>query len=153
MKRETNPILIIAFLLPSFSAYSDDSGESELPQAVFNNFRSIYPEARIKEWEWEKKEMLYEVEFIMNGESYEAFFTSDGKWIRTEREIKKSELPQAVKESFSQSEFSKWKIDDIEEQFLPEQHLIYEIEVEQGEQEYDLYFKPDGTLVNTVKKK
>lgn len=152
MKTQVKLISIVAFSLPSFSV-SQDSGGSELPQAVLNNFRLMYPNVPVKEWEWGKEEMLYEVEFITDGKKHEAYFTREGKWIRTEKEIKKSELPQAVMDSLEHSEFSGWKIDEAEELQLSENQLIYEIEVEQGEQEYDLYFQPDGTLVETISKK
>ena len=144
---------IAAIILINFSSDSDDSGAMKLPEEVQNSFKKMFPDEQIKEWKLKKKKMLYEIEFLKGAEKYEAYFSQDGKWIRTEREIKKTDLPEAVLEGLKKSDFSDWQIDEVEEHLLPENKLVYEIEVEHEEQEYDLYFESDGTLLGTMSKR
>lgn len=137
----------------SLNAYSQDLKESEVPQAIKDTFKKLHPDTYVHEWEYSKKKQQYEAEFISKGIKYEAYFTGDGQWLRTERDIKQADLPQAVLASLAKTQYAAWKIDGVEEHQSPQQKLFYEIEVEQGKQEVYLSFLPDGKLIRTEKKK
>ena len=67
----------------------------------------------------------------------------------TESDIPYEALPQPVKETFKQSEYAGWKIDDVDMLARAGMETIYVIEVEQGKQEVDLYYSPEGVLTRT----
>ena len=147
-------LLLALFLFEgSLNAYSQDLKESEVPTAVTATFKKLHPDTYVHEWEYSRKNQQYEAEFILKGTRYEAYFTRDGQWLRTERDIMKADLPQEVLAGLAKTEYAAWKIDDVEEHQSPEHALFYEIEVEQGKQEVYLYFLPDGKLIRTEKKK
>ncbi len=153
MKKYYGLTLFILCVMITGIAHSQELKESQVPQAVKDSFTAKYSNTYVYEWEWKKKEKLYEAEFMLKGNKYEAYFTPDGQWIRTERDIKKRELPQAVKDAIAQSEYADWEIDDVEEHSTPKYEVVYEVEVEKGKQETYLYFLPDGRLVETIVKK
>lgn len=148
----------IALIIFSFisSANAQEVKEKNVPQAVVEAFKRKYPESFVYEWEWIKKEKLYEAEFMFKGNKHEAFFTKEGEWNRTEKEIAMKDLPQAVQDAFYKSEYSKWKIDDVKEIASDHKGLIYNIEVESGRKEIELYiyeFAGQWNLVNYGQKK
>lgn len=157
-------IIIILLTILSLNSFGQNLSESELPQGVVKNFKAKYPDVYVYEWKWKKKKLVFEAEYIMKGSKYETQYTADGQWVKTERDIKKEELPQAVWKTFSETEYVRWKIDDIEEHSTPKYDLIYEIEVKLKEKSYYegykvkkkqkayLYFLPNGKLVEVVKK-
>lgn len=153
MKNITYLFLTLSLFVGSVNAYSQDLKESEVPPAVRATFKKLHPDTYVHEWDYSRKKQQYDAEFISKGIKYEAYFKRDGPWIRTERDITKADLPQAVLASVAKTQYAAWKIDDVEEHQSPEHSLFYEIEVEQGKQEVYLYFLPDGKLIRTVKKK
>lgn len=134
--------------------HAQELKENEVPKEVVATLKKMYPNVFVHEWEWKKKKQIYEAEFMMDGSEYEAYFKPDGKWMYTERDIKVQDLPTAVFTSFKNSEYSDWKIDDIEEHQTPEYAILYEIEVKKKEKKKKrkvyLYYLPDGKLVETV---
>ncbi len=137
-------VLVITFWN---SAFAQELKENEVPKIVVENFKKKYPDVYVYEWEWKKKKMVYEAEFIMKGKRYEAHYTKDGQWIKTEREVQKSEIPQAVWDNFNKTQFANWKIDDQEEHSTPKYELVYEIKVKNNKSKVFLYFLPDGKQV------
>lgn len=153
MKNIPYLFLVLFLSVGGTSSCSQDLKEGQVPAVVRATFKKLHPDTYVHEWELIKKTQLYEAEFILKGTKYEAYFTRDGQWVRTERDIKKTEIPQQVLASLAKTEYATWEIDDVEEHQSPEHKLFYEIEVEQGRQETYLYFLPDGKLLRTVKKK
>lgn len=146
-------LFLILMALISLSAFGQELKESEVPKEVRECFRAKYPDVYVYEWEWKRKKMIYEAEFIMKGSKYEATFTKEGEWIKTERDIKKADLPQKVWDGLSQTEYAAWKVDDIEEHSTPKYELVYEIEVKSKKRKVLLYFLPNGKLVETEVKR
>lgn len=153
MKNIPYCILAIVLITGSLSACSQDLKEAQVPAAARATFKKLHPDTNVLEWEFIKRIQLYEAEFISKSIKYEAYFTRDGRWVRTERDIMEADLPQEVLAGLAKTEYAAWKIDDVEEHQSPEHSLFYEIEVEQGNQEVYLYFLPDGKLIRTEKKK
>lgn len=120
--------------------------KSAFPQEIINHFTSTYPNAQVKDWDKESNG-TYNVEFRNAGKKYEAYYAADNSWVRTERDISRREVPQAVWNTLSKSEYASWKVDDIEEHQTPQYKSLYEIEVERGESDVYLKFLPDGTLL------
>lgn len=149
--------LFIFLFTISPNIFSQKLTESELPQALVNSYKKVHPDAHAYQWKWKEKENRYKTKFVQNGSKYKAYFAKDGSWIRTERDIKKTEVPEAVWEAFSKTEYVRWKIDDIEEHSTPQHKLVYEIEVKlkEGRQKRKsyLYYLPNGELTDVVVKK
>lgn len=59
-------------------------------------------------------------------------------------------LPQAVKMSFENSEYASWKRDDIDKLERTGVETVFVIEVEKQNQEVDLYYSADGTLIKSI---
>lgn len=143
-------LLTFIFLLStgiSFAGCSNDG--NYLPDAaVIKAFEAKYPEAaRV---EWEQKNNYQVAEFHLNGQETEAWFDKAGNWVMTETDIVFKSLPEAVQTTFNGSEYKTWKIEDIDQLERAGMAVVYIIEAEQGEQEFDLYYAEDGTLIKSV---
>lgn len=130
------------------NSYAQDLKESEVPKIVVGNFKKKYPDAYVYEWEWKKKKFVYEAEFILKSKRYEAHYTKDGQWVKTEREVKKNEIPQAVWDSLKKSKYADWKIEDQEEHSTPQNELFYEIKIKNNKSKIFLNFLPNGELID-----
>lgn len=65
----------------------------------------------------------------------------------SEKSIEFSELPEAVKDAFKNSEYAEWEIEEVEK-VETNKGTMYELEVEnEDETYYELYFSPEGKLV------
>ncbi len=174
MKR-ISTLILFCILFLKYKLIGQNLSEAELPSAVRENFKAKYPDVYVYKWEWKKKKQIYEAEYISKGSKYKTYYTANGEWVKTKRDIKKEEVPQEVWKGFSESEYVKWEIDDIEEHSIPKYDLVYEMEVKYKDkslkEEYKrtgnkslkrqyklskkkiyLYFSPQGELVDIVEK-
>ena len=108
-------------------------------------FDSRYPNA--SRVDWERNGGFYEAEFVGNGYENKAWFTPDGAWVMTEYDIPFNQLPQAVLDAFAASAYASWRVDDVDMIEKSGMEMIYVIEVESGEREYELSYLEDGTLL------
>ena len=130
-----------------FASCSDD--DDFVPEtSVITAFNDKYPEA--KKVSWEKKMDFKVAEFIHNNHEKEAWFDVQGTWFMTETDIRFDELPLAIQEHFVLSQYSAWHVDDVDMIERYNTETIYIIEVEKGEQEIDLVYAADGTLIKEV---
>ena len=119
----------------------------ELPVAVEHLFRAKYPDADIREIEME--DGFLKVEFKFQGQESEAFFRHH-LWVATTTKIRYRMLPQAVKEAFPSTRYTIKNIDDIYLIERPEVDPVYEIEIEAGDDDINLYYAADGNIVNAI---
>ncbi len=144
---KTRFFLIVLLMGSVFSLYSCDDDDNYTPDdVVVNAFKARYPEA--SRVEWETKSGFKVADFRINSKEAEAWFETDGTWVMTETDVTFNELPSPVQTAFNESIYSKWRIDDIDKLERSNAATIYIIEVEQGDQEYDLHFTEDGILLN-----
>lgn len=119
---------------------------NNIPEAVQNTFYTRYPKATHVKWEREGN--MYEVDFIMESEQYEAYIQTNGTWVRTEKRInlRTATLPQPIKDYLA-ANYAGWSIDDADLVTTPNDEY-YEIEIEsRGDQDLTLLIRADGTLV------
>src|SRR5690606_9033620 len=116
-----------------------------IPDAVVSHFRTSYPAAQ--KTDWDKESNGYEVEFRLNGIKWEAYYDLNGNWLKTERDVKRREVPNAVWTSLAKSPYAGWKVDDIEEHQTPDYKTVYEIEVKGKGRKAYVYILPDGKIV------
>ena len=129
------------------SCDNDDDGSIAVPAELQSAFSSKFPNAaNVK---WETKSGYYVADFY-DGYEASAWFTQDGKWQMTETDIPYNALPQAVKTSFESSEYASWKRDDIDKLERTGVETVFVIEVEKQNQEVDLYYSADGTLIKSI---
>lgn len=126
----------------------DDDDNVRVDPTIETAFRSQYPDA--SRVEWETKAGYYVAEFRRNNAEAEAWYSPQAIWYMTETDVYYTDLPQAVKDAFTASEYAAWRIDDIDMIESAGMETVYILEVEKGNAEYDLYFSPDGVLVKAV---
>ncbi len=123
--------------------------KNEVPQAVKTAFNQKFSKATKVKWENED-ENEWEAEFKMDGKEYSATFDSKGKWMETEYEIKKSEIPDAVKRTIK-SKFSEYEMEEAEVSENAD-GTFYEVKFETDEKDMEVVFKTDGTVVKKESK-
>lgn len=132
----------------AFTSCDDDDNNYLPDQTITKAFDEKYPDAGKVEWETKGG---YEVaEFHVSGNETEAWFDNKGNWVMTKTEINFGLLPEAVRKSLNSGEYKDWKPTDFDKLERSNAATVYVIEVEQGEQEFDLYYTEDGILLKAV---
>ena len=143
-----------AFLLALSAIWSlqscdnNDDESPNVPVELQNALSSKYP--NVTNVKWESKAGYYVADFY---DQYEisAWFTQDGIWKMTETDIPLSALPQEIQASFENSEYYlTWKVDDVDKLERDGFEIIYVIEVEKQNQEVDLHYSANGTLIKSI---
>jgi hypothetical protein len=137
--------LSIAFILPSCAQKSESK---KVPEKVLTAFNAKFPDAKEAEWEMEN-ESEWEAEFKSNGQEYFANFSTEGEWLETEYEIKESEIPSSVRAILDQN-FSDYEIEESEIAETP-MGKSYEMEIETGEEEFEVTIDAKGNLLTKKK--
>ncbi len=91
-------ILKLSVVAMLFAAFSACGQKSTVPNNVNAAFMKKFPNAKKVSWDKEN-DTEWEAEFKMNGQEYSANFSSAGIWMETEHEIKKADIPAAVKKT------------------------------------------------------
>ena len=142
--------LFCSVVMLSACDHDDDLPSSKVPETVKSAFEAKFP--AVVKAEWEKKSDYYVAEFRDNGLDMEAWYDSDAIWCMTETDLRTdlNELPGLVKNAFETSEYMDWRVDDIDKYERPS-GVFYLIEVEKsGQQDRDLFYDEDGTLLKDV---
>jgi hypothetical protein len=117
---------------------------NEVPQKVKAAFTMKFP--TVKKVKWDKEsDTEWEAEFKIKGVEYSANFLEDGTWQETEHEIKKSDIPENIKNILN-SDFKGYKIEEAE---ISEAITgsVYEFELEKGEEELEVVLDFNGKLI------
>ena len=139
--------IIILFVIVSAvsSAEAQKLKDNEVPAPVKEAFTKRFPAA--KEVKWEKEnDVSIEAEFKIGKTEYSAIFDQTGKWLETETEIKKNELPEVVLSAIAK-EFSGLKIEEAEKSETPDQGMLYEVKLEKKEITYAVQFSSTGKVL------
>lgn len=149
-----NPKIIFMALASAglmFTACNDDDNfDIGKEKEIEVKFNQKYPAAQ--RVSWEKDRSYFVADFWredLKAEA-EAWFDGSAVWHLTETDIRYDALPQAVKDAFKAGDYSDWRIDDVDMVERPDMETVYVIEVEQGKNEYDLFFSTNGTLIKAV---
>lgn len=126
---------------------ADYDYEDYLPSDVQSGLENVifgkYPGARIIDVEYEDGGI--EVEIVHENRGKDVYLNQGFDWIRTEWDVRRSEIPAAVTDRLA-TEWPSWKIDDAEYVETPSGSW-YKIEIEQGDNELDVRITPDGTVL------
>lgn len=110
---------------------------------IFAVIESMYPGARIVDVDIEHG--MTEVEIIDGNVCRELLFNASGEWVYTRTELRLSDVPAAVMEAFRASEYSGYRIDDVDFYQTPEKEFYrFDLEHRDGDVEIDIY--ADGTI-------
>lgn len=117
---------------------------TEIPSAIKQYLDANYPQARIVETDREKDG--FEVEIIDGQVHRELLFSTSGAWIYTKTEIRNMEdIPAVVSQAFQNSEYSNFRIDDIDFYLTPRgDYYTYELESEN--QDVRINISTTGTI-------
>ena len=115
------------------------------PKSVTVNFAKKFTGTTKVKWDQEE-ENEWEAEFKMNGNQMSASFDNAGKWLETEKELKKSDLPEAVQNAFN-TNYSGYKIDEVAEIEKPD-FKGYELGIKKGDEKLEILVSPEGKIVS-----
>lgn len=137
-------ILPIWFCLITFISYSSNA-QKKAPKAVQTSFEQKYPGENDPDWHTDKNG-FYESHFKIKGKHYRADFRKNGQWVETERNIKKEDLPKAVKQVLN-DKYKNVKIYEIEEVTHHSKGFFYDVELKINGKKKDIEFLKDGTIL------
>lgn len=142
----TIKILLSTFVgIVLFFGCDDNDHSPTITSEAEKAFSEKYPSATHVSWDQEGTYLV--AEFQENSQASNAWFNTAGHWFMTETDQTWEQLPEAVKNAFQASEYSQWRIDDVDMLERNEAETVYIIEVEKGGQEFDLYFNNSGVFI------
>lgn len=143
--------IIAALTLAATAVISCDTMDNGRPQqTIKKEFKQMFPDAFDVEWEWEGRywEVSFETGTRPNGTEHEAWFDTDGNWIRTKTEILLTAVPQQIKDylaadpTYGSATFADNDADHIE---TPSGSL-YRFDLRSGGSVKEVDVKSDGTV-------
>jgi uncharacterized protein YxeA len=138
-----SPLLYcLIFLLLS----SNNSALGQTPEAVKIAFQKKYPNENDPDWKIDKNKN-FESSFKKHGKHYRADFSPQGYWIETERNIKKKDLPEAVRDKIKR-DYDDYKIYEIEEVQHYQKGIFYDVEFKIDGKKKDIEFNAVGIILN-----
>ena len=137
------PLLILSLLAVSATACGQKVSEADVPQPVKTAFVKQFPKAEKARWEMETK-TEYEVNFKQGTEDMSATYGTAGQWMETEKDIKASALPEAVRNTLD-AKYTGYKVKDLSHVENPK-GKFYEADIEKGEKSMEVVFNADGTV-------
>lgn len=117
----------------------------EVPKAVKKNFQKMYPGENDPDWHIDSQG-YFEANFKKKGIKYRADYFKDGRWFETETNIKKKELPKAIRKIIKER-FGWYEISEIEKVEHYTKGLFYDVEFKRKGKNKDVEFKKDGTII------
>jgi hypothetical protein len=136
-----------ALLLVAIAAGLIAYGQNPVPpKEVQDAFSAKFKSAQDIVWEQEGSE--WEAEFKSGDTEMSASFDNSGKWLETEREMSKKELPAEIHKAIN-LQFDGWEIDEIEAIEKPG-FTGYEIALEKEGTETEILVTITGDI--TIKK-
>lgn len=136
--------LVLVSMLAVIFSFTACAQKNDVPEKAKNAFTQKFPDAKKVKWSKEDKN-VWEAEFKMDGKEYSANFTTEGSWKETEYEIKKSDIPPAVKESLDK-EFAGYKMEEAEISETAD-GKVYEFELEKDQTNMEVAISPEGKVV------
>ncbi|WP_431134144.1 PepSY-like domain-containing protein [Psychroserpens mesophilus] len=127
---------------------AQDLDMHEVPTELSETFQNEYRNAM--DVEWEKEGANYKVEFDVNDMEHEIWYTNDGTKVKSEMEITKADVPNAITKAIKHN-YADYKIDSVE---MTEMNgkKTYEVELEKGWfKDMDVVFDANGSVLSSDK--
>jgi len=143
---KTLKMLSVLFFM-AIAANAQDLKTSEVPQELKMQFEKTY--ANATDVEWEKEMDNYKVEFDIDRQEHEIWYTSSAKQVKLEKKIEISALPKAVSDAIK-ANYGDYKIDDCE---MQEENgtVTYAVELEKWFNELEVVYSENGKLIKEIK--
>lgn len=132
------------------SSYLDDFEEdipkALVPQEVISSFEQKYPDTKAS---WENERGMLKAEFRKNRKDVDAWFESNGTWVRTVTELTPKDLPDIIVSNVK-STYPDYLIEDVDLIETPtEKYYLIEIE-KRGfmDMEIKLKVSEDGKILS-----
>ena len=139
-------ILWIIFIFCGLGlTFGQQRKSDKVPLIVTKAFSVKFPSIQKVAWEQEDVN-VYEAEYMENGQEHSVLFDLQGNWIRTETELKNSELPTAIQNALA-SHFPGFKLEEVEKIEDPLLGTYYTFEIENRKEEYHMSYKENGELI------
>lgn len=148
MKTKINVFILTLFSVFVFNACDDENFAPD--NKLQNTFNTMFPNAKFVEWE--KEHGYYQADFVDNGLEKEVWFDSNGNWILTETDYE-GKIPEIIIEAMKTTEYTDWRIDDVDYIEHYQDDPFYVVEIEKGNSEKDLFFSKDGEFIRVAEGK
>ena len=133
----------LSVVTPEISGPGTGNG-SMLDDAAARFIAEKYPNALVREFDWD--DGLLEVEIYHEGKEKSVCFDGAGRWVKTEWDVRFSELPDAVRTAIAGSQYASYRVDDIE-YVQTSGTEYYRIELERGDSEATLRVDASGNML------
>ena len=133
----------LSVVTPEISGPGTGNG-SMLDDAAARFIAEKYPNALVREFDWD--DGLLEVEIYHEGKEKSVCFDGAGRWVKTEWDVRLSELPDAVRTAIAGSQYASYRVDDIE-YVQTSGTEYYWIELERGDSEATLRVDASGNML------
>ena len=117
---------------------------SPAPGSIAEFIEQKYPGARIVDIDRENG--MTEVEIIDGNKKKDVYFNAATEWVKTEWDLRPSELPAAVTTAIANSQYASYRIDDVDYVQTPAVEY-YLVELEKGNSEVKLRITETGTVL------
>ena len=119
-----------------------------VPSEILRLFKEYFPEVDLTqvEWSWEVPGKIYQAEFEHGGQEQEAEFTINGFLLCVETEIPEEELPESLR-AVVKERYPKYEISGVEEVDYMNGEIHYEVELDNGENEFEILIREDGWVI------
>jgi len=119
---------------------------ARIPAKITDAFQARY--AGAINVEWRHNIGRYKAIFKLGEYQMQAKFDRKGKWLESEKMLKKDMLPVTIKNSLSKSKYRQWKIKSFHEEYLPNEKSYCQITVVKGDfNKKSLIFDHQGQLI------
>jgi hypothetical protein len=116
------PFLLLGTLLPLVLS----AQTLQIPPAVSEDLQRRYPGVEVKDWDT-TKDGGFKAELDVNEREHEVFYSAEGKWLWSDHDVKRSEVPQAVWDALAKTEYAEWNVDSKERLATTTHKELYEI--------------------------
>lgn len=140
-------IVVVGLSLTMCQTDAQKIKNNELPSVVKNALEKNYG---VRDADWDKEGDSFEANFEQKRKEVSVLIDANGNVLEMETEINKKELPQTIHDTLKK-DFADYEIEEtakIESKGEP----TYEVEVEKGEQTFDLIFDANGKLLKKLPK-
>jgi hypothetical protein len=144
-------LTLLTIIFSFFWMMPVDAQVVDVPNKAKEHFFKKYPDA--KNADWNNNVVSYAVKFNKGSNTYRAYYHMDGTWDYTEEYLEVSQVPAAVKESFSKSRYADWKVNSYNAIESNKGKNSYQIQVEKGIEKTAIYFDKNGKEVKGKKAK
>lgn len=146
-------VLFASWDLNAQSEKSKSIPPSDVAPPAMKTFKEKFPTASKVEWKMEidRGLKLYEAEFQNDSKEYSAEFDEYGYWRETEIEIKFTDLPEKIQQSYFASKFKDAKILEVEDVSRITVLRTFQLSVDLHGAEYELLIDPSSGIIRENK--